>query len=25
VISAESFDNLRLRRADLLRDKPKQG
>lgn len=25
VISADSFDNLRLRRADLLRDKPKPG
>jgi hypothetical protein len=25
VISAESFDTLRLRRADLVRDKPKQG
>jgi hypothetical protein len=25
VISAESFENLRLKRADLLRDKQKQG
>ena len=24
VISAESFENLRLKRSDLLRDKPKQ-
>ncbi|HXV15108.1 MAG TPA: hypothetical protein VEC56_12950, partial [Candidatus Krumholzibacteria bacterium] len=25
VISSDSFDSLRLRRTDLLRDKPKQG
>ncbi|MCI0451097.1 MAG: DUF4340 domain-containing protein [Candidatus Latescibacteria bacterium] len=25
VISSDSYDNLRLRRADLVRDKPKQG